>query len=105
MNEKIKTTHCPYCKEIILEDAIKCKHCNHTLWLNDGGTCSYCNKDIKSGASKCIHCLSALLSLSLQITPSGTKQFQQTVSPTKKKMTYAKKEMYKVSGYQGVKEN
>lgn len=73
MNEKIKTKYCPYCK-----------------------------KDIKSGAINCIHCLSALLSLSLKIVPAGTSKFQHTVNP-KIRLTYAKKNIYKTSDYQGAK--
>jgi len=73
MKEKAKIKHCPYCKE-----------------------------DITSGGIKCIHCLSILLSISLEIAPTGTRNFRRTVNP-KTRMTYAKKKSYKTSDYQGAK--
>ncbi len=86
MKEKVKTKHCPYCKEIMRAGATECKHCHYTSWQSHGETCPYCKEDIKSGAKNCIHCLSALLSISLKITPARTGKFQHTVNP-KRRMT------------------
>ncbi len=57
-----KTT-CPYCKEVIKPDAIKCKHCQSALASEQpdhGGTCPYGKEDIKADAIKCKHCHSDL---------------------------------------------
>jgi hypothetical protein len=56
---------CPYCKEAIKPDAVKCKHCLSYLGpetLPHGGTCPYCKETIKPDAIKCRHCRSQLLS-------------------------------------------
>ena len=48
---------CPYCKEEILETAIKCKHCGE--WLNkeiepDTKSCPFCGEKIKEPWSSLI---------------------------------------------------
>jgi hypothetical protein len=50
---------CPFCKEEIKADAIKCKHCRSTVKPEippHGGTCPYCKEAIKPEAIKCKHC-------------------------------------------------
>ena len=50
---------CPYCKEEIKADAVKCKHCHSTVQPKTPphrGTCPYCKEDIKPDAIKCKHC-------------------------------------------------
>jgi hypothetical protein len=54
---------CPYCKEEIKADAVKCKHCHSTLAPEKpthGGTCPYCKEAIHPEAVKCKHCGSAV---------------------------------------------
>jgi hypothetical protein len=60
-----ETRLCPYCKEEIKADAIKCKHCGSRLTPekpSHGGTCPYCKEDIHPEATRCKHCRSDLLS-------------------------------------------
>ena len=52
---------CPYCKENIKADAIKCKHCHSKLAENrpdHEGVCPFCKEDINPEAIKCKHCKS-----------------------------------------------
>lgn len=60
-----KTNHtCPYCKEDIKYEAIKCKHCGSRINSDvptHKGTCPYCKEEIKPEAIKCKHCYSILL--------------------------------------------
>lgn len=61
-NER-KTCDCPYCKEEIRVDAIKCKHCGSSVApekLAHEGTCPYCKEQIHPQAIKCKHCQSDL---------------------------------------------
>lgn len=57
-----KTT-CPYCKEEIKPDAIKCKHCGSKLAAtkpSHEGICPYCKEQINPEAIKCKHCKSVV---------------------------------------------
>lgn len=50
---------CPYCKEEIRADAVKCPHCRSVLGkqaASHGGTCPYCKEDIHPEAVVCKHC-------------------------------------------------
>jgi len=50
---------CPYCKEEIKADAIRCKHCRSSLAPEKpthDGTCPYCKESIHVEAVKCKHC-------------------------------------------------
>ena len=62
---------CPYCKEDIKPDAVKCKHCgSQILPVNPSheGTCPYCRETIYPEAIKCKHCHSSLIPVT-QATP------------------------------------
>jgi hypothetical protein len=65
--QEVQTRECPYCKEEIRQDAIKCKHC-HSFLMPDkpshGGICPFCKEEIKEDAIKCKHCGSSLLNFS-----------------------------------------
>lgn len=49
---------CPYCKEEIRVDAVKCKHCHSMLADRPGhsGTCPLCKEEIHPEAIRCKHC-------------------------------------------------
>jgi hypothetical protein len=58
-----ETRECPFCKEEIRADAIKCKHCGSRIEperLAHGGTCPFCKEEIHVEAVKCKHCGSDL---------------------------------------------
>jgi phage FluMu protein Com len=59
MNEEAGARQCPYCKEKIRADAIRCKHCRSTLAPeapSHGGTCPFCKEAIHPEAIRCKHC-------------------------------------------------
>ncbi len=63
MTDSTSTRQCPYCREKIKSEAIKCKHCNSSIApsvLEHGGTCPYCKETIHKDAIKCKHCKSML---------------------------------------------
>jgi Double zinc ribbon len=54
---------CPFCKELIKADAIKCKYCASAVAPEKaphGGICPYCKEEIHLEAIKCKHCKSSL---------------------------------------------
>jgi hypothetical protein len=63
MAASTSTRECPYCREKIRNEAIKCKHCGSSVGptiLEHGGTCPYCKETIHKDAIKCKHCKSML---------------------------------------------
>jgi hypothetical protein len=59
-----RETTCPFCKEVILAGAVKCKHCGSRLATDTpshGGQCPYCREQIHPEATVCKHCKSSLL--------------------------------------------
>ena len=59
MADSSQTRECPFCKEEIRADAIKCKHCRSTLQArtpSHEGICPFCKEEIKPDAIKCKHC-------------------------------------------------
>ncbi len=61
MAERSETQDCPYCKEEIKSDAVKCKHCGSMIAEtkpSHEGTCPYCKESINQEAVKCKHCKS-----------------------------------------------
>lgn len=62
-NEKNTCNTCPYCKEEIKPEAIKCKHCSSKLGKatpSHEGVCPFCKESIKPDAIKCKHCKTSL---------------------------------------------
>lgn len=59
-----KQTQCPFCKEEIRADAVKCKHCQSAVRPSTPaheGVCPFCKEEIRKDAVKCKHCHSNLL--------------------------------------------
>lgn len=57
------TCDCPFCREEIRIDAIKCKHCGSSVAPEKPthrGICPYCKEQIHPEAIKCRHCQSNL---------------------------------------------
>ena len=60
-NEQLK--RCPYCKEEVRKDAVKCKHCHSAISEpkpGHKGVCPFCKEEIAPEAIKCKHCKSFL---------------------------------------------
>lgn len=48
---------CPDCREFVLNEARKCKHCGAALVpLSAQSACRYCHKTIQPGQKLCPHC-------------------------------------------------
>ena len=64
MSKEIEDRACPYCKEMVKANAIKCKHCHSSIAPEQPqheGTCPYCKESINPEAIKCKHCQTMLL--------------------------------------------
>jgi len=58
-----ENTTCPFCKEEVKADAIKCKHCGSFIEVikpKHNGICPFCKEQINKDAIKCKHCSSDL---------------------------------------------
>lgn len=65
MTHEQNVRSCPYCKEPIKADAIKCKHCASSVTPaapRHEGICPYCKEEIHPEATRCRHCQSDLRS-------------------------------------------
>jgi len=61
MNISEEKNNCPYCKELIIKGAIKCKHCGSMLNTATNAkqimvSCPFCKEEIEEGAAICKHC-------------------------------------------------
>jgi hypothetical protein len=59
MHDENETRQCPYCREDIRADAVRCKHCRSAVpreTPTHGGACPYCREEIHPEAIKCKHC-------------------------------------------------
>ena len=57
-------TYCPFCKEEVKADAVKCKHCKSAIGSerpSHAGVCPLCKESIEPKAVKCKHCQSMLV--------------------------------------------
>ena len=58
-DQEMATRQCPFCKEEVKVDAIRCKHCQATI-LPDRpthrGVCPFCKETINPEAIRCKHC-------------------------------------------------
>jgi hypothetical protein len=63
MGERSETRECPFCKEEIMAEAIKCKHCGSRVTPErpgHRGICPFCKEEIHPDAIRCKHCHSDL---------------------------------------------
>lgn len=71
-----QTRECPYCKESIRSDAVKCRYCGSKIAPNTAeheGICPFCKEEIKPGAIKCRYCHSQLGPAAADISASPNR--------------------------------
>jgi hypothetical protein len=59
MAERRATRQCPFCREEIRSDAVRCRHCQAEVAPDrpdHEGTCPYCKESINPEAIRCKHC-------------------------------------------------
>ena len=66
MSEQASITRlCPFCKEEVKADAIRCKHCQVAIPLQEKpshhGVCPFCKEQIHPEAIRCKHCKTDLI--------------------------------------------
>jgi hypothetical protein len=98
MLEQAPTTRqCPFCKEEINVDAMRCKHCQAAVSPqekpNHQGICPFCKETIHPEAIRCKHCKSDLLpgQESFFRGPPTLPPFQQTAKGRRLVVHNAKK--------------
>jgi hypothetical protein len=64
-----RTRQCPFCKEEVKVDAIRCKHCLATIPVvkpDHQGICPFCKEEINPEAIRCKHCKTNLVPANLR---------------------------------------
>jgi len=59
------TRECPFCKEEVKAEAVRCKHCQASILPTEPGhkgICPFCKESINPQAIRCRHCKADLLS-------------------------------------------
>jgi hypothetical protein len=57
--QESETRQCPFCKEEVKADAVRCKHCQAAIPLlkpEHQGICPFCKETINPEAIRCMHC-------------------------------------------------
>jgi len=47
---------CASCAELVLVEAVKCKHCGADLTTQSKARCAYCSASVPPGATNCLGC-------------------------------------------------
>jgi hypothetical protein len=79
MADTTETRECPYCKESIRADAVKCRYCGSRIAASTAeheGVCPFCKEDIKPGAIKCRYCHSRLGPAAPEVSMSQNRPVQ-----------------------------
>src|SRR5262249_28450702 len=82
-DQKSAVRPCPFCKEDVKVDAIRCKHCQATIPAekpSHGGICPFCKEQINPEAIRCMYC-KADLAPSEQHPPMRLVTRRQTTAP------------------------
>ena len=64
-DEPAETRQCPYCKEEVKAEAVRCKHCQAAIppaTPTHHGVCPYCKESIHPEAVRCRYCHAHLMS-------------------------------------------
>ena len=74
-DEETQTRQCPYCKEEVNAEAVRCKHCQAAIpqaMPAHHGVCPYCKEAINPEAVRCKHCHANLAPSAGEQAPATT---------------------------------
>jgi len=77
-DQELSTRQCPFCKEEVKAEAVRCKHCQATILPEKPthqGVCPFCKEDINPQAIRCKHCQANLAPVALEAPGSSTRGF------------------------------